>query len=269
MRAIAHVASRARGEPVARDLPVTLNFHPDRRVNGATVLEQLAREGIYRSQFETRISNGALSAHPGGNRWRWESRIFGAAYDAAPAGLRPKYGALNFRRDPAGGARRFGSAHLRLRPEVLERTTFCYPDSTFEPEHFGVAARMELIPLALAEARDALDDYIEAHVHGVVRLDRDVEALVLDPCFRGTEIETPAAGLPCAVEWHPGFRLHVDELRRHADYRGEAIVALGISLASDGFLDARIVGEARRAGRHEEQPLKQLWHCIARFGSPG
>jgi len=55
-------------------------------VGGATVLEHLARDGVYRSQFETGTSNGGLTAHPGGDRWRWEQRIFGHAYDDAPAG---------------------------------------------------------------------------------------------------------------------------------------------------------------------------------------
>jgi transposase len=40
---------------------------------------------------------------------------------------------------------------------------------------------MALIELAEADGQDALDDYVEAQVHGPVRPDRDVEALVLDP----------------------------------------------------------------------------------------
>ena len=36
-----------------------------------------------------------------------------------------------------------------------------------------------------------LDDYIEAHVHGPLRFATDVEALVLDPCFRDTEVVSP------------------------------------------------------------------------------
>jgi hypothetical protein len=47
-------------------------------------------------------------------------------------------------------------------------------------------APVRLIELAEADDRDPLDDYIEAQVHGPVRLDADVEALVLDPSFRGT-----------------------------------------------------------------------------------
>ena len=66
--------------------------------------------------------------------------MFGGAYDAAPAADRPVYGALDFRRKPVGAAPRYGSAHFRLSPATLPRTTFCYPDSVLEPSDFGVAA---------------------------------------------------------------------------------------------------------------------------------
>src|SRR5262245_4230990 len=118
-RAIAHVTALAQGGPLDVSLRVTINFHPDRLVAGRPILEVMARDGLYRSQFETGTSNGALTAHPGGSRWRWESRIFGGAYDDAPPSERPKYGALNFRRRSLGGSPRFGSAHLRLKPEAL------------------------------------------------------------------------------------------------------------------------------------------------------
>lgn len=115
------MAAKSSGRPLEPDLRISLNFHPDRTQAGRSVLEALLRDGAYRSQFETGTSNGGLTAHPGGDRWQWESRIFGGAYDAAPASERPKYGALNFRRSPAGAAPRFGSAHLRR--ECLERAT--------------------------------------------------------------------------------------------------------------------------------------------------
>lgn len=99
------------------------------------------------------------------------------AYDEATAQERPVHGALNFRRKPVGGAPRFGSAHFRLTAQTLTRTTFCYryPDSFLEPPDFGVAARMGLLELALADHQDELDDYIEAQFHGPVRLHRDLE----------------------------------------------------------------------------------------------
>jgi hypothetical protein len=229
----------------------------------------LAEDGVYRSQFVTGTSNGGLTAHPGGDRWRWESRIFAGAYDHAPAHERPVYGALDFRRNPLGGAPRFGSAHFRLKEETLARATFCYPDSVFEPSAFGVAASLSLIELAEADDQDALDDYIEAHVHGSLVLRRDVEALVLDPSYRGTAVEASARRLPCPVEWHPGLRLTVDELRRHPDYRGQEYVDLGTAIAVDGCLDPRIIGDAAASGLHDAQALKRVWHCLARFGTSG
>jgi hypothetical protein len=270
-RAIAHVAARSSGGPVDPGLRVTLNFHPDRLVpvGGLLVLEAMGRDGRYRSQFETGTSNGGLTAYPGGGRWSWESRIFGAAYDDAPAAERPTYGSLNFRRRTAGGSPRFGSSHLRLRPDTLTRTTFCYPDSYTEPDHFGVAAAMSLIKLAQADdPDDLLDDYIEAQVHGPVRLDRDVEAVVLDPSFRGTRVEEIARGLRCPVEWHGGFRLAAAELGRHPDYRGPRYVRLGTEIAVGGELDPRAIGDASRTGRYDQQDLKRVWHYVARFGSP-
>ena len=267
-RALGRVAARASGPPVDPALRVTLNFHPDRLLHGTPVLDALAEDGVYRSQFVTGTSNGGLTAYAGGDRWRWESRIFGGAYDEAPADARPVYGALDFRRKPAGAAPRFGSACLRLKAATLARTTFCYPDSYLEPSDFGVAARMGLIELALAGRRDDLDDYIEAHVHGPVRPDRDAEALVLDPCYRGTAVEAAARRLGCPLEWHPGFRLTAAELLRHPGYRGREHAVLGAQIAADGVLDPRILGDAARAGRHDPQAIKKVWHCLARFGAP-
>ncbi|MER6351722.1 DUF3626 domain-containing protein [Streptomyces sp. NPDC001634] len=267
-RALRHVADRSSGPRVSRDLRLTLNFHPDRLVGGRPILEALAADGTYHSQFVTGTSNGGLTAHPGGDRRRWESRIFGGAYDSAPAYERPVYGALNFRGQVVGAAPRFGSSHFRLTAEALERATFCYPDSAAEPAHFGVAAGMNLIELAEADDQDALNDYIEAQVHGPVVLERDMEALVLDASYRGTLVEAAARRLPCPVEWHPGYRLSVAELRRHADYRGPEYVELGACIAENGHLDPRIIGDAARTGRHELQDLKMVWHCLARFGAP-
>ncbi|MFE7514793.1 DUF3626 domain-containing protein [Streptomyces sp. NPDC057540] len=261
-RALAHVAGRSTGAALDPALRITLNFHP-------TFLHRLADEGVYRSQFVTGTGNGGLTAHPGGDRWRWESRMFGGAYDGAPAETRPVYGALDLRRRPHGAAARFGSAHLRLTAAALDRATFCYPDSHLEPDDFGVASRMGLTALAEADARDPLDDYVEAQVHGPVVIGRDVEALVLDPSHRGTEVEEAARRLPCRVEWHGGFRVSVDELRRHPGFRGPAYVALAARIAVDGRLDPRIVQEAGASGRYDPQDVKKVWHYLARFGAPG
>ena len=229
------------------------------------ILARLAQDGMYRSQFETGTSNGGLTAYLGGNRWQWESRIFGQAYDRVAPQERPKYGSLNFRQRSVGGSPRFGSAHLRLSDDVLSRSTFCFPDSTFEPVHFGVAEKMSLIELAEDSHADFLDDYIEAQVHGQVRLDRDVETLVLNPCLRGTEVEALANALPVPLEWHGGFRLSTHDLLRYPTYRGDEYVALGLKIAQDGYIGAHIIGEAARSGSYQEQALKHVWHYVAHF----
>ncbi|MEO7269753.1 MAG: DUF3626 domain-containing protein [Knoellia sp.] len=253
---------------------MTLNFHPDRLVGGlggTPILDLMARDRLYRSQFETGTSNGGLTAYAGGSRWLWESRIFAGAYDEADAAHRPKYGSLNFRGRTIGGSPRFGSAHFRLSEDTLRRTTFCYPDSYEEPEHFGIASRVSTL-VAMAEADDSvrdevLDDYVEAHVHGELVIDRDVEALVLDPCYRGTFVEESAGRLGCPVEWHGGFRLPLDKLRCHPDYRGPEFVSLGEEIARSGVIDPAIIGDASRTGRYDQQSLKRVWHYVARLGS--
>ncbi|WP_208635970.1 DUF3626 domain-containing protein [Amycolatopsis thailandensis] len=264
-RALAHVAAKARGGHEA-GLPVTLHFHPDRStVDGRSVLTAMAEDGRYRNQFETGTSNGGLTAHPGGARWRWESRMFGGVYDDVSPAQRPKYGALNFRRRPTGGAPRFGSAHFRMAAHTVARTTFCYPDSVLDPADFGYGTRVSaLIAMAERDETDLLDDYVEAHVHGPVDLATDVEALVLDPSHRGTDVEKAALRLDCPVEWHPGFRLPTEELERHPAYRGPEFVELGLALAEDGHLDPRVLGEA---GHLDPQALKRVWHYVARFGA--
>ncbi|MFJ9242067.1 DUF3626 domain-containing protein [Streptomyces sp. NPDC101776] len=268
VRALRHVAECSSGPAVDPGLRITLNFHPDRTATGRPILDALAQDGAYHSQFVTGTSNGGLTARQGGDRWRWESRIFAGAYDEAPAPERPVYGALNFRRQLVGAAPRFGSSHFRLTGAALARATFCYPDSAAEPTDFGVASGMALIALAEAGEQDALNDYIETQVHGGVVLAGDTEALVLDASYRGTPVETAARRLPCPVEWHPGYRLTVGELRWHADYRGQEYADLGARIAERGVVDPHVIGDAARTGRYALQDLKMVWHTLARFGAP-
>lgn len=142
---------------------VTLQFHPDWPFGDGLVLEAIARDGRYRSQFETGTSNGGRTAFDGGDRWKWESRLFDGRYDGGPPHDRPVYGALNADGDPYGGSPRFGSAYFRLRPEVIERCTFCFPDSVFEPDSVrGAQGAIELMELARESGLDDLDRYVEA-----------------------------------------------------------------------------------------------------------
>ncbi|MGW6657879.1 DUF3626 domain-containing protein [Rhodococcus sp. NPDC055024] len=221
--AIAHVHDLSKGGPLDRNHRVTLHFHPDLPFESGLTLASIARQGTYVTQFETRTSNGGLTAHHGGDRWRWESR-------------------------------------------TLDRTTFCFPDSVFEPSLFGTAEAMSLVDAAGAtEFADPLDHYIEAHVHGVVDIGTDVEALVLDPSYRGTQVEEIAHSLTCPVLWHYGYAVDADEVAEHPDYRGATIVDLAREVALDGRLTPAILGLARR-GSYDPQDVKKVWHYIARFG---
>jgi hypothetical protein len=248
--------------------PITLNFHPDITVSGRLVIELLADDGSYRSQFETGTSSGGLTAYHGGDRWNWESRIFGSAYDDQDFFFRPKYGALNYRYDPVGGSRRFGSSHFRLRPHVRARTSFCYPDSHLEPNDFAVDDVRPLVALADENARVLdpwLDNYIEAHIHGLLEIEEDVEALILDPSFKGTSIEDVAVSLGCDVGWHDGFRLSLDYLAECRMYRGTAAAQAIVDIAEDGFVTPALLWRARETAL-DYQAAKWAWHCIARYG---
>ncbi|MBG0565919.1 DUF3626 domain-containing protein [Actinoplanes aureus] len=148
-RALAHVRAlfpSPGGFPVPA--AVTVNFHPDRlAADGRTVAECLAADGVYRNQFETRISNGGLNAHLGGARESWEHRMFGGAY-TGPTG-RPVYGALNLAGHPDGAAPRFGSCHLVLTPRVAARSTFSHGDSVTEPTVLGTSGTFAAVWAAL------------------------------------------------------------------------------------------------------------------------
>jgi Protein of unknown function (DUF3626) len=78
---------------------IALHFHPDRPVGLRTVASGLLQGGIYKSQYETGISNGSVSAHLGGIRDGWEQSLFNGACSDVEACHRPKYGALDLMRN--------------------------------------------------------------------------------------------------------------------------------------------------------------------------
>lgn len=240
---------------------ITLQFHPNWPLGDQMVIESMVVDGFYRSQFVTGVSNGGLTAFVGGDRWRWESRLFSGRYDDQAAASRPVYGVWNRRNDPYGGGIRFGSSYFRLKAEVLDRSTFCFPDSARDPVHFGDKSLLNhLCQLADESGFDDLDEYVEAHVHGDVRLDADVDAVVLDPSFSGTRVEEAAQRLGCSIEYHAGFRANPADF--DAAYRGPHIVDLARQLGPE--LTPELLSHA--AGSYPSQSIKQVWHCLARFG---
>lgn len=212
---------------------IAVHFHPDRPVKlqdgFVTVAESLALDGVYRSQFETSISNGLVSTVAGGPRDQWEENLFGGAYHEKDMTVspkdRPKYGALDLIGFADGPAPRFGSTYFVLKPEVSSRATFTYGGSQDAPKDVGTIDEIDSILSALLEEsfiRDGalgfasrpagllshlqsqmvtlrpsstntgsnLDHVIEAQIHGEILLSRDVEALVVDGSFAADDDKT-------------------------------------------------------------------------------
>lgn len=267
-QAIENIRQKSQGAECSMSCSVTINFHPDRfTADNQPLLQAIANDGELKSQYETGTSNGGLTAYAGGARWLWEKNVFDGAYDNAHDKLRPKYGALNFRRYETGAAPRFGSAYFQLKPHTLNRTTFCYPDSFLEPDDFAVHGRIStLIEKASSSNDDLLDDYIEAHIHGSISVKDDIECIVLDPVYRSSIVEEDAAKLGVPINWHNGYELSLEEIRRYPEYRGKQFVDLAEELAQHGKINAKILGLAVTQNGYKEQDVKKVWHYLARFG---
>ncbi|WP_433290934.1 DUF3626 domain-containing protein [Actinoplanes sp. CA-030573] len=292
-RALAHVRGLCPQPGPVVAAPITVNFHPDRLLaDGATVAEHLAAEGMYRSQFETGISNGGL----GGPRRAWEERMFPGVY-AGSAG-RPVYGALNLAGFPDGASPRFGSCHLVLRAEVARRATFSHGDSVTLPsvvgtaETFGavwaallaeVASTGRALNVAAGSPREwvdalarprtaagrAMDHYVEAQVHGGVAVGEDVAAVVADPSFAGTRFEPLLRSLCGTLTWSPGFRLAPAGFP--VELRGPEVPPLAARVAARygvAELTAEVVGRAAREPGADPQLVKYLWHVLVLRGRP-
>jgi len=207
---------------------VALHFHPDRPLaDMKSVAQALLEHGTYKSQFETRISNGSVTAYPGGARDLWERELFGGAYqsEGVTARDRPKYGALDLMLHSDGPSPRFGSCYFLLAPQASYRCTYTYGGSQDDPPEKGTYDAIDdIIAAVLKDAffreyalgendltpRKVMDrlmfglgrpiadrvermpcrnlnHFIEAQVHGGVSLRDDAEFLIADPSFRGTD----------------------------------------------------------------------------------
>lgn len=277
---------------------LTVHLHPDRPArDGRTAARGLADDGVYRTQFETGTSSGGLDEVLGGGRSRWEHALFDGAYDDAEPADRPRYGGLDLLPYPDGACPRFGSTHLRLRRETLSRCTFAWGDSVTDPSVLRTwdqvvdvlaAAAADAAPEMRGEARtgaDRLDPYVEAHVHGGLRMS-DVEAVVTDPSYRDTPVWED---LSCAcsrsgstLRTHAGYALAADAVdptfrtprtadlaRAVRDIAGDPLTPAALGAAGRAVVRGE-AGWARFGDRVAAlQELKHLWHHLAAFGYRG
>ena len=216
-------------ETIKNKARVCIHFHPDRPdPSMKTTIENLYKQGIYKSQFETFISSGAVSPFIGGSRDKWEKKLFGGAYNTlfTKTSERPKYGSLDLMLNADGPSPRFGSCYFVLKPEVSHRCTFTYMDSHQLPKERGTLKEFDFIISALLrdtfhhnntlgerditikelfhhinsnlgesiknltdmDPKRNLNNYIEAQIHGNISLKNDIETLVTDPSFIETDI---------------------------------------------------------------------------------
>lgn len=312
-------------EAIRQHARIALHFHPDRPAGSRLVAEALLEDGVYKTQFETGISNGLVEMQAGGLRDEWERHLFKGAYqtEGVSAAQRPRYAALDLMRSPDGPAPRFGSCFFILKPNVTGRSTFTFGGSQDKPKNQGTVDELDSILAALMEesfTRDCalglqnlrpaqlvdklcnlgnvddvlyekgttshnLDHVIEAQVHGEVRLGHDVEALVIDPAFHGTEVGqclTEMANVyGFALHSHRGFALRVRQVP--SDFRGCTMPSLAarISKENNEILDTACIGKAaqslaenpelwedRGLPKDVLQELKLLWHVLVKYGQP-
>ena len=135
------------------------------------------------------------------------------------------------------------------------------------------------VRLSKQNARN-LDHYVEAQVHGDISLTNDVESLIADASFKGTEVgnalELLANTHDIKLCWRPAYRLAVESVPD--DFRGPNMVKLAKQIAIDGEITAFAIGQAaqrvannQRSLSEEEiqaelQQLKLLWHVLVKFG---
>lgn len=236
---------------------------------------------------------------------------------------RPKYGALEIMYHPDGPAPRFGSCYFLLRPHVSSRSTFTFGGSHEDhaPERTGTLETLDSVMAPLLSQLDrgeaafgvdnltvsgllaqlttglcrpfrdpqdrplgrALDSFIEAQVHGEIRLDKDVESLVADPAFKGHPVGETLRAISTKFQiplyWHPGFALQVSKTPNA--FRDCPIRPLAERIAGQGVLDAANIGtEANSLHLRPETwegwdsheyilaQFRRLWHAVVLLGNP-
>jgi len=209
---------------------IGIHFHPYRlNSESKNVLELLIESGIYKNQFETKISNGSLTAFEGGKRDLWENVLFNDLFSSNQISIsaRPKYGSLDLLGHSDGPSPRFGSCYFLLKPELSKYSTFTYLDSYTNPKEKGTinffdeilsslllecferdyalgeknvrphqllkkihdTLNSENLSLSFRPPQSNLNHYIEAQIHTQIFLETDVDFLIADPSFKHTEYE--------------------------------------------------------------------------------
>ena len=202
---------------------------------------------------------------------------------------RPKYGALEIMSYADGASPRFGSCYFVLHHDVSKRSSYTLGGSQeadaldrtgtlsdMEPvmvalfneieqgngalgvDDLSISGLLEQLTYGIAQPfcdpstrplGNSLDGFIEAQIHGSVRIDEDVESLIADPSVRngpvGEVLNSISTKYKVPLFWHPGFILPVKDVPEH--FRGFAVKPLAQRIAGQGILDAAIIGFAENS----------------------
>lgn len=157
-------------------------------------IDEIIASGRLKSAFEV----AGKGEYYGKKRFTSESDLFDKFYDKKPNSERPIYGyfASADKNDPKHETTRsFGDIFFRLKPEVNERASFTGNDSfmaatssNLKDVHFASFYNSGYTAADITRIQNAKSAYelnqlthgsfIEAQVHGQVRLNRDIESIV-------------------------------------------------------------------------------------------
>jgi hypothetical protein len=166
-----------------RESPIIIHFSP------VALIHHMLTDTHYRNYFEIKGHHGT--------RVIWENTLFNKIYDTATPFERVKYGPVNITHDPRGviSAHGYGDSYMVLSTEVKKRTSFVFGDSSMGQVHMctfdGYHNLLYYIPddclkhimdLSIGKAPTTQFNmqYVEAQYHGPIRLDMDIDKLVIN-----------------------------------------------------------------------------------------
>jgi len=166
-------------------------------------------------------------------RKEWENRLFNNIYNKSKPFDRVKYGVLNVINDPNGVkcCSGYGDSYFLLQNTRL-RTTFASKDTSAVDVKLATAEHYNHVLLSYSDkelnagvgvaigrafctSSAVIEQYKEVQIHGPLKLNTDIEAVVVNPKYKGNEkmealIKKFADKNNCNVIWmeeadHPGI----------------------------------------------------------------
>lgn len=153
----------------------------------------IADDTHYRNQFETHVSMGTLSNE---KRIEWEKNLFRYNNDITGPD-RPKYGNLPIQISSGDTHNKitigYGKCYFTLKNHVKNRTTITHGDShskelreVFNFEYFHLIGEKNIQNIKYFVNNGKIHDnfeYIEAQIHGPIRLDTDIAKFCYPHCY--------------------------------------------------------------------------------------